>query len=336
MTTINATQGTATPQASQTVSPTFDDSLVKVLNLLSGKKYTTKNLEKMKITEDVLYAALVYDNLRLSSPKTAKTFASEIKERFDRRTERNDRQPLAKAIDDMLDNAVDSKTLTAQSANSIIAESFGKAQLDKSKGALSRTARENGIVAIKGKVATNVGATQKTAQKFETLVEKTEFIPTSAAKRQRAELTKVLKSLTLPKESTPVVEPPKTNPPATPTPNPLETDKAAPLPNAANTPTGPNDFVFKPSSLKDGASLTILPTRFAGEVHRVEYIGQSGVIESLTHTGLGDDGRRYFRSQNKAKELPQSMTVRLYFTNGSELDLSVSDTKSPYVRSYSD
>lgn len=316
---------------------TLDDSMLEVVSLISGKKVSADSMSKMKLSEDVLYAALVYDSLKKESPSTAKTFAKEIKERFDRRTKRNDTQPLAKSIQDILANAVKDKKLTKSKMDSVIADSLGRAQMDKKKQSLSRTAKNGSIEKFLTQVSNNQGASDKAVKSFETSVKKTTFQPPASSRAQRAQLDKIVRSLTDNDKSTPVkpIEngtiPPKVET-TTGTP---ETDKQSPIVDPTEEFTNSNAFVFRPQSHRDNKALVMLPEKYSMDTQGIQVYDMEGhLLETLEHSGLGDDGRRYFRGSRSAMEWPEEVTLKLSFSNNTELDLPLYNSHKGEVRYY--
>lgn len=323
-------QATTSQSASASIThDTLDSAVVAVVNMLSGKKYTSADSINLKMSEDVLYAGLVYDTLLQQSPSVAKTFKEELKMRFDRRTTRNDSQPLAKAIQDILDNAVKSNKLSSKQSATIVKDAFGHAQLDKRKTALSRTARPGAFETIEKTLQKNVDASDKTYTKFEDSIAKASFITPSAARHQRKEFDKIVRSF----DGKTSVEPTKTETPKTETGKPIESGSA--IPSILDAPQNPNQFIYDPKSSKDGHALVMIPLRYAHEVSGVHFLDKDGkTVSTLEHTGSGKDGRRYFRADRSGEEMKETHIIRLLFTDGTDIDLTIGSGDTPFIKQY--
>lgn len=336
MTTIpsdTTVQNQSTPTTAE--DQALEESLVTIVNTLTGSKKTVADLGGASMSEDVLFAALVYKQLKKDSPATAKSMLKELKSKFDERTKANNREPLYRTIDDVLNEAVKSKKLTKSKADTITADAFGKAQLDKTKGALGRTARKGGINTILDKVHTNKSATLKKIENYEKDFEKRSLITPSVARRQRKELDKIVKSMkhasTDPGSTTPTTG----GSGSSTTPKGIETDKPGDAPDPSKLPSEPNDLVYNPSSLKDGNALVMLPLLYSNRVNRLEVISENeDVLREFKYSGKGDDGRAYFRDSSPGGAIHGNVQLRLHLVDGRSLDIWVGDSSKFALQRY--
>lgn len=311
----------------------FEKSLIAVVNALAGTKKNGSNMAGIKMSEDVLYAALVYHRLKDEAPKAANGFLSELGTRFKRRIERADTQPLAKALKDTMQTAIDEKSITAKKAAAIQAEAFATAQLDKSGGALSRTAKKGGADAFEDRASTNSqNITEKNIARFEKFTAKLDtptFLTTSQAKRQTNQFNQIVNSFDAKEAestgtgstggSSPSTGSTKkaTNEDGTP-----ETDKAIPQPTVLAVETAPNDMVYKPDSLKNDKPLLMLPARYADRVYFVQVANERNeLLETINEFSRGEDGRLYVRLKIKSTELGQNPWMKVHLKDSSSFDV---------------
>lgn len=314
---------------SQVERATFEQSLVAVVNSLTGSKKTTTDLTTMKISEDILYASLVFDKLKSEAPQAAKGFLDELSTRFHRRIERSDTQPLAKALHDTMQTAVSENRIGAKKADTIKAESFAIAQLDKRTSALSRTAKKGGIVVFEDKVSSNSQAVTdknlKQYEKFATKLETPTFLTPEQSRREQKYLQSIVNSM-VPGSSNAGTGSSSGSTGTTSTTSTKsetdETDKKVETPTVTDAATGPGDLVYKPDSQKDEFPLLMIPSRYAHRVRLVEVANaKNEVIERIDKFSQGDDGRIYVRLKTKANKLGDDPWMKIHLVDQSSFDV---------------
>jgi hypothetical protein len=320
-TTNNQTQ--STPPAVQT------GSLVAVLSKLSGKKVTADQLTNMKFSEEILYASSVHSELSKTSKPLLQTFMSELKERYDRRIKRNDTQPIAKAINDILDNGVKGKKITQKQYETILAKALGNSQVDKNKAAVGNQIRTGGMDKATSLTKNNTAATKKAVDAFEKSVSTLKFQAPATTRTQVANMQKIFDSL---KKATPKTPKPETST------KPSNSDETGTVKTNTPDPTkdsSPNHFDFRIKSDVDGKLLVRLPITFRQDIESVSLVDSNGkVLEEQPLKQKGEDNRYYFRFTKAGDKYADSLEVRINYQNGTQMPISIKDARSNYSQEY--
>lgn len=348
----NSTQTDQTAADQTQVSATFDQSLATIMSELSGKKIPVRELTNMKISEEMLYAANVYDQLKTTSTAVADTFKKELKERFDRRIKRNDVQPLSKAINDILDNGVKAKKLTAAQYQKIMGTALGKSQLDKSTG-LSSSVNQSvkGLDAIHKAVANDSAASTKDVAAFEAQVSKLAFQVRQATTNEQSIRKTIFDSLTTSNSSSPSTGTTKGSTSTKGTSSStketgskkqsgggVDETSVATLPNDVTRNTSPSDFDFRNKSDVDGKLLIKIPIKWADEIQGVDIQDQSvsthPTLDSSDSPKKGEDGRLLFRFSKSGEGYGKPLRVHLRFTDGTDDYIVINNPKENFSQGF--
>lgn len=344
MITVQSASGTSlTIDESQT--QTLESSIVKVVNTLTGAHKRVKDANEMVISEDILCAAVTYNEMKQQNEAAAASFIQSLYAEFSARAAKDDPQAILGATRTLVDRAVTKKQISKQAGKQILATASAKAQID-SKTLLSKTLQKGGIEKFAESAERRSPAKASTTPQVVTQTESVTHRKNAGA-TVKTQLKKVVASMKrVPHDAIAKAEPV----PATPTKSTSsaptsstkdesvaptkETDKKAPVPDPALLPTGPNDLVYKPESDKNENALVILPRKYSDDVEGVSIYSGDTLHEKLKHTGLGADGRRYFRGSKKGKEYPKDSYLRLNFIDGSYLEVKIGSPAEYYVRHY--
>src|SRR5690606_8172506 len=119
-------------------APALRDSIAQVINKLTGSEKTGETLTNERLPEDVLFAALVHDELSQTRPELAEKLLARLLPAYEKNLKKKDRQAIFRSVDDFLSRQVRKGNLTKDAKASLIRDAFGKAQLDENKGRLRR------------------------------------------------------------------------------------------------------------------------------------------------------------------------------------------------------
>ena len=313
-----------------------NESLIAVLSKLSGKNVTTSQLASMKFSEEILYAATVHSELKKTSPALLTTFMDELKVRYDRRVVRNDTQPIAKAINDILDNGVASKKISSSQYNHIIGTALGESQLNNSRASVGNALFNGGTAKIESLTSKNKVATKEQIAQFEKSVSTLQFQAPSITRAQSANMQKIFDSLKTVKKKTPSATPtpPKTKPTKTTPTKKKTTDESGSVKTTTPDPTlnsTPNDFDYRVKSETDGHLLIRLPIGFGRDISSVELRDTNGkVLEEQPLKEKGSDERYYFRFSKAGSSYKELSSVVIHYSRGTEMAVSIPDNSENF------
>jgi hypothetical protein len=306
----------------------IQDSIAAVINSLTGSSKTGAGLSAERVSEDLVFASIVHQQLASIHPEIAEKFLVAISKRYSRNLDHEKRQPLFEAVDGFLSKMVRDKTISAKEKKSLVSEAFGRAQLDNRKGKLSRrltplegAGNPGDIQKVVERVSSNTAASQNVIKDFRTRLEERPEM-----KKNRIEFNKTVFEGIDKNLSKPAVDSPPTNAPS-------ETDAPAPKASEHHVPTRPNDLVYKPQSERDGLPVLMLPIRFShGEdiVFDVSIETREGKhLMDLVESGVGEDGRRYFRASEKL-DYEGPVFLRLKFAGGGSATIDIDNPQEFY------
>jgi hypothetical protein len=305
------------------------ESIAKVINTLTGSEKTGAGLANERLSEDIIFTAIVHQRLTESNPKLANQLLSELSSRFGKNLRRGRRQPLFRAVDGFLQREIKNGSLARKQKREICKEAFGKAQLHGDNTRMRRRVipvageeeQAQGISNIDAtleRVSEGERAARSEMRAFRNRINKRPKLTRSQAERNRTFLDQID-----PPESAPIEEK-----------SPGETDKPGDLPTYNDIVTEPNELVYKPES-EQGNILIQLPLYYSDQVTDVALFSKSDKeLLQLEHTGYGGDGRSYFRGDRPGKDLPGNIYARLDLTDGTYVDIELGNANKFHRFSY--
>ena len=308
-------------------------SVAAVIGTLEDKTVKPDQLDNIKLSEEVLYASNVRAHLKNESPAALKTFDDELKVRYDRRVGRNDTQAIGKAINDILDNAVTNKQITAAQYQEIMAQSLGKSQIDGNKAAISSKVVSGGIEKAVLMLEKNKPATATQVTAFEKSVSTLQFQAPATTRAHIAQMQQIFKSVGTKTALTP--KPGGTTNSgsgSTPAVSGENSTDGASTPTTTPDPTltsGPNAFDYLDKSRNDQKMLIKLPVNFGQDITSLQIQDSMGnVLAEQTARSVGDkDGRLYFRFDKTGESYGSSFSAVMTYTDGSTRTIDIKDSK---------
>ncbi len=327
MTTVSGdtTTNVGTSDPTSTFASSFQESLADVLNAIRGSKLTATDLKFEQPNERQIYFAIVLSKLKQDAPQLATELLREGPAIRKALLEKGDRNALTHAIDKIITQAIKRGVYSKAKYSDLKRFALSRAQIDTNRGSLSGVransvnryddrATKTNIDAITEKVtsADQHDATRKEIRAFNNELK--------AAPRYKYKPSETIATST-PKAETPTESTPK---------GPSETDKPHTPPDPMTQFTAPNEFVYKPHSERDGKILVQVPLEYAAEVHEIEIVSRTTgeTLKRLSYSGIGNDGRSYFRGDEAGDTLESAIYVRMLFRDGSDLGYSISDSRS--------
>ena len=307
MTNISSTQNVSTLQTATIIEEeSLKDSIAKVINALTDSAKEGGSLKNERVSEDILYAAIVHSKLAQKNKALASSYLTSLPKRYARLEKQRSRQPIFEATEKFLKRAVKNHNISGRQKSAICREAFGKAQLDDKQSKLKRHVVElttpeqsppSNIELTLSKVNGNDTATKTEYRKFRKFIENHNPLTKAQVNARKDILSEI-------------------DPETPPTSSPSETDRAADLPSSINIRTEPWELTYKPISEKGGA-LVMIPVAYAEDVDEVVLMNNSSEEKiPLTFTGKGDDGRTYFRWDQPGNSLHGQYDIRIHFTDG--------------------
>lgn len=312
------------------------DSLAKVINALTGTSKSGANLANERLSEDVLYAALVHKKLGKRCAALADRYLTQLPKRYENKLDNAKRQPLYGAVDAFLNRAIRKGELSRADKNRLSRSAFGKAQLDDNASRLRRRVTDvtkgsqvekTNVEATLEQVKANSRATRKNYKELKTRIANAPDLTPKQLKRNRSFLDAINAFDKTDENTTTVAK-------ELPAPVSTETDRPAPLPDYNQIQTAANDFVFKPKSL-DGNALVQLPAELSKSIIEMELHLSSGErIIPLYHSGFSDDGRSYFRAKEDTSAVEGLATIWMKRFDGVTTHLDLDSASDFYQESF--
>ena len=325
----NAASNLGDANVQDSFATSFQESLADVLNAIRGTKLTANDLKFEQPNERQIYFAIVLSKLKQENPPLAAELLREAPAIRKALLEKGDRNGLTHAIDKIISSAIKRGKYTKAQYADLKRFALSRAQVDANRADLTGSrarsvnryderASQTNIEAVTAKVTAEAqrDASDRDLRIFNRVLK--------AAPRYRYKPSEGTSTTSAAPEPPAAPETPKVPMPQ----GPSETDKPQSPPDPMKQYTAPNDFVFKPRSERDGFMLVQVPLEFAPEVHEVEIVSQQSgeVLRNLRYSGVGDDGRSYFRGDEPGDALERMVYVRMRFRNGEVLGYAVDDT----------
>lgn len=322
----------------------FDQSAISmeleaVLEALHPRKDGAKQIEKGKVTEEMLYAAFAVSELRTKNPTLAASVLKDLQSHFKKFKESGDPKPIFKAIEKSLEGAVKKGALTKAEAKDISAKSLGMAQVDNRHDRLgSRYIK----FVDKGEVPqsttymdrmVNTVANNSSASATEIKEIKASFERMAAKGVTYGPEDKKVRKVIY-QGTEPVKETPKTTTTETKKVEP-ENDKSIKPSDGSEVVFGKYDFGYKPISSKTQMALVQIPSDYAKEASQVEILDAEGNVLATAPVAWEEaDGRRYARFDKPGMGFGAMFNIRVTFTSGKTHTESIQDSSKVYSRDW--
>jgi hypothetical protein len=309
MTAIEASNNIKAPERSDIRADSLKYAMSKVIGALSGKKTDPDKIPSHLISEDVLFAANVYNQLSERSSKLADDFLSSLSGNYRNNLAKETRQPLFKAVDSFLAERAKKGQLSKADRRQITRQSFAQSQLDSRLNRLSTKAIQNssGLEALlKKNVNGDQSAPRQVMKNFRQRIDANiRSKETLQRLKERFEIAAGVK----------------------------QKISAAPIPkNEFNTSAA--DFVFQPVSSADGNAVVFLPLKYSKEVTALGVFDSYGdLLAEFKFSGFHKDGRAIWRNNSPGSELKSMEALRLIFSDGGMMEyLLPQDNRAFYER----
>jgi hypothetical protein len=172
------------------------------------------------------------------------------------------------------------------------------------------------------RVMTNRGGRLLDVTRFNERLAKNRHLTAAQAREQANVLERMFPTVKAPETPAPQVSPPVTTPEVA---KPTETDKMGEIPSPNDLQTTAEQFVYRPSSERDGKILFMIPARWRDRAQSARLLTarDEQTIEELKPPTYGDDKRVYFRGEKNGKELSGAGILRVTLIDGSPLDFHI-------------
>lgn len=349
MTQVNGTNAVVGENATTVDFDTIKakESLAAVLSAMTKKDITVENLGNQKISESILYAALVHKRLSEIEPDSAQRLLNNIRTRTKQNIKDNKNQPLFQAVDAIMQRMTTRGRISKVQHQNIKKDALGRAQLDAKSDHLryknvrvkTTTDEQGNIDAVLEKAAANSPASKKDSRLFKNRIESHPSLTNAQAKTRWKLLTNFKPEeikLTVTPTETKTESPEKSKTP------PVDNIKPVDPPDAKDNLTGPADFAYYPEKYNGNLSVHI-PLRYTEQVYQVRIL--NGLGEELAQlrflgqlekredketkdgkevTIEGKDGRAVWAWDKPASELPdKEIVLELSLIDGSILEYSI-------------
>ena len=107
----------------------------------------------------------------------------------------------------------------------------------------------------------------------------------------------------------------------------------APLKGSAGGGGVSNEFLWKPSSEKDGKLVVLLPAELTGKVRGIEIKGPEGrTLEGGKFAGVHNGGREHFRFSQPGASFPAGSQVHIHLRDGNTRTINIANPGSRVTR----
>ena len=315
------------------------NSSALVINALTGSNKTGESLKHERISEDLLLAATVHAQLIKIDKSLADRLVARIKPNYDKQLKQRNRQPMFKAVSEILDVATRNNKkkgkvakITKQQKKNILNFAFNKSQLDQKTSGLSPKIEDmstsakgdSNVGKIINRVESNNGDAKKSIKKFKRKINSKPQLSRRQVKKLRNRFNEI---------------DPKRTPEAGP---PSVTEEKKPEVKT-EAPTH-DDFVPTPDSL------TIYPQKKGSPYfeivlpeYRSEEVVDMGIFESnasnealadLKFSHIDELGRAHWTADKPGSEYKNASVIKFKFIDGT-YDLRYFDPEEFYNESYS-
>ncbi len=319
--------GSIEPSIQNTDHSELKDSIADIINALTGSNKTGAKLQNERLSEDLLYAALLHSKLKNIDPELAKQFLTDLARSYRHNTTQNVRQPIFRAAEKALREIVKDGRLTKSEKQDLAKYAFGKAQLDDRETRLTREVKplvnqfdeknsRSNIEAILEKVSSNEVATGRTLTKFKDRIKDLGKLTPQQALRQRNFLDDID-----PKGMPVGSSIGTTNTPASS--NKLSGD----IPQPKDIQSGPDDFVFLPQD-QSGNLIIHIPVSYSERVDKVTLYAENGdKLGDLVFDGFGTDGRSQWHLEGGLGDYSGNIYAGLHLISGANIKWSIGAAK---------
>lgn len=304
-------------------------SVESVLNALASSTGRDANLDKAKVNEEQLYAAMLHANLTESHPQLAHKLLGELPKLFRKFRTAAEPKPILRSVNHTLQNMIQHGELSRQQVKNLKCMALGTAQIDGNRNRLGSRQIE---FVDKGEVSPQITYMDRVLDKI--------AVSPQASKE---EMRKITDSISRARERG-ISYAPKNKPskkvtyhgasPETAKPQ-VVSEKDVPLeaPSGSKVRFHQMQFGYKPSSEKDGNALIQLPSQYADKVETVEIQAPDGELLSFGKPQWQeDDGRRYVRFGVPGDTFGESIKVKIIFVDGSSLFERIDHAADVYAR----
>lgn len=333
--TINAASAGTTPDIDFDTTKA-KESLAAIISAMTNKDVKVENLGNQKISEALLYAALVHKRLSEIEPDSAQRLVNNIRACTRQNIKDNNNQPLYQAVNDIMQRMVNRGRISKAQFKNIRSEALGRAQLDAKsdhiryrKVAIVDAKSEKGnIDAVLEKAASNTAATKEEVRGMTKQIENRPTLTDAQAKTRWKLLTRFK-----PEDATAAVgTTTETKPTEV---DPIDNITPSEAPDKNKTPSGEFDLAYYPK--RDDGRLTIaLPPYFSEDIHivRILHPVTKEVLADLTHVGKSEDNRAIWKWDKPASELNiDSIYLDLTYRQGAHYGLEF-DANEFFSRTY--
>lgn len=279
----------------ETESLSTRDSIAQVINALTGSSKTAASLSAERISEDILFAALVHRSLKATAPNLADRLIAELPGSYSKQFKQRQRQPIFSGVNAILKNALQKGEITRAAKRQLIQTAFSKAQLDSKPDRLGRKP-----IALSGstdRFNTNIdqvvayslresGSSRHDLRSFRRRIDRREPVPTTRHRSQKRLFELIDADLFTnkpqPEKTVGTVE---------------KTSER--VPDYNDIQTGPNEFVYRPCN-KDGKISITLPLKWVEHVKGItlQSTDQRQAIHLPDYHLLSNDGRVEFSADH--------------------------------------
>lgn len=311
ITTANNAEGLNTTQSKE--------SLAAVLSALTKTDIRVDNLGNQRISEAILYAALVHQKLDQTSPKSAQYLLNNLRGKTRQNIKDLKNQPLFQAVDSLMQKMVSRGNINRNQLRNIRNEAFGRAQLDSRTDHLrhrnvvvpNKDNHSGNIEAAIARAADNSPASRQDRKDFSKHLNQHPSL-TPAQARARWKLLKNFK----PEEAGPV------STKATPISgdkkiNPTDNIVKMPTPKISDNKSGPDELAYYPAKHNGNLSV-LLPLYYTDKVSAVRILNGNGDQlaqlsllgrKEKTDDGDASDGRAIWTWDQPASKLPDKSII---------------------------
>lgn len=295
--------------------------IVDVYNKLFKTHKTVADLDASQLTEDLIYAGHALADLRKTNPRLANNMLEGLRADYRGNVKEKERQPLFRAVDEFLGEAVKKGKLTPHRRKEVTREAFGHAQLDNKTSGLGRqnydlaTDGKSNIDAVLEKAASGTRATLQQMREFRTRINSDKAVNPERYKLGNQALKNSIgtaPSVSAPPKSEP--KPPANEAPKTEAPTPgFNPSELKPFDERT---TGPDALVTVPESRQTGNFAVYIPLVYSDQIAGVNIVDDQGtVLDELKHLGKNEDGRQSFGSGLAGSKYPDNAKVVLIFND---------------------
>jgi len=293
--------------SSALLAPSDDQALKKsfaaVFKATSGKELSPAEISPLKrINEEEMYAAVTHYRLNRVSSELADKFATRLSTTIERLRQTKGVTMAFKAADRVMRAMSRAKEITHAQYKEIKYYSFGKAQFDSDRTALSTkrlpdapsgdTAMRSVSTALR-KFAANEAASQTEISIFR----QREAELSRQKRRQARRLTEAVGDL----------------------------DTSCNRPSRKVIPPG---FIWRPHSTRDGNLVILPPVELTGKVARVTIVSpeRGEVLAKGRYSGIANGGREHYRFTQRGEFFPNGSVLQLQLSTGEKREIVISKT----------